>query len=202
VPADEGEVLARHGLEPGALSVGQVLGASGLAAPRWPPVAVALDRGDAAGGIAAPVNSGGHGRSRMIPFQRTEGLSSARGLVWTAMDWPGPLETVEEVDIETSRGPGAPVHRTTIWAVTGDGEVYVRSLNGEDGRWYQELMANPNGVLHVDGDAIPVLAVRTADTESVARATRGFKEKYADSPYLHTMIRQEIEPTTVWLDPR
>jgi hypothetical protein len=118
------------------------------------------------------------------------------------VDWPGPLETVEEVDIETSRGAGAPVHRTTIWAVTGEGQVYVRSLNGEDGRWYQELIANPDAILHVEGDAIPVRAVRAADPESVARATRGFNEKYAESPALHTMVRKGIEATTVRLDPR
>ena len=62
-------------------------------------------------------------------------------------------------------------------------------------------MANPDAVLYVEGDAIPVRAVRTADPESVERATRGFNEKYADSPYLHTMVRPEIEPTTVRLDP-
>jgi hypothetical protein len=118
------------------------------------------------------------------------------------MEWPGRIASVEEVDIETTRGAGAPVHRTTIWAVTDDGEVYVRSLNGEDGRWYRELMANPDAVLQVGSEAIPVRAIRSADPESVARATRGFNEKYADSPYLHTMVRPEIEPTTVRLDPR
>jgi hypothetical protein len=118
------------------------------------------------------------------------------------MDWPGRLATVEEVDIETTRGAGAPVHRTTIWVVTGDGDAYVRSLKGERGRWYRELMANPDAFLHVEGDAVPVRAVSAADPESVARTTRGFHEKYGDSPYLHTMIRREIEPTTVRLEPR
>ena len=118
------------------------------------------------------------------------------------MEWPGRLASVEEVDIETNRGAGAPVHRTTIWPVVEGGEVFVRSLNGEDGRWYRELMANPEAALHAEGVAIPVRAVRTADPDSVARATRGFREKYADSPYLDSMIRDEIAPTTVRLDPR
>jgi hypothetical protein len=118
------------------------------------------------------------------------------------MAWPGRLESVEEVDIETSRGAGAPVHRTTIWVVVGSGEVFVRSLNGEDGRWYRELTANPDAVLHVEGDAIAVRAVPAADPESVARATEGFNSKYGDSPYVDTMIRDEIAPTTVRLEPR
>jgi hypothetical protein len=118
------------------------------------------------------------------------------------MAWPGRLESVEEVDIETSRGADAPEHQTTIWVVVGDGQAFVRSLKGEDGRWYRELMANPEAVLHVEGDAIPVRAVPAADPESVARATEGFHSKYGDSPYLDSMIRDEIAPTTVRLEPR
>jgi hypothetical protein len=64
-----------------------------------------------------------------------------------------------------------------------DGEVEVRSLNGEKGRWYRELMANP-------------------DAESVERADARVNEKYAGSPYLDTMVRDEIAPTTVRLEPR
>jgi hypothetical protein len=118
------------------------------------------------------------------------------------MNWPGPLETVAEVDIETTKGGDAPVHRTIIWIVVEDGEVYVRSLRGEDGRWYRELMANPDSALHVEGEAVPVHAVRADDPESVARASAGFRRKYAGSPYLDSMIRDEIAPTTVRLEAR
>lgn len=118
------------------------------------------------------------------------------------MEWPGPLEEVKEVDLETSRAPDAPVHRTIIWAVVTDGVVYVRSLRGERGRWFRELMANPDAVLHVEGEAIPVRAERADDPESVERATDGFKRKYAKSRSLDSMIRDEIAPTTVRLDPR
>jgi hypothetical protein len=118
------------------------------------------------------------------------------------MDWPGPLETVEEVDIETTRGGDAPVHRTTIWVVVQDGEVYIRSLRGEEGRWFRELIAKPDAVLHVEGEAVPLRAIRAADPESVERATAGFRAKYADSPYLDSMIRDEIASTTVRLEPR
>jgi hypothetical protein len=118
------------------------------------------------------------------------------------MDWPGRLETVEEVDIETRRSADAPVHRTVIWVVVGDGDVYVRSLRGEAGRWFRELMANPDAVLHVEGDAVPVRATRTDDEESVERATGSFRRKYGDSPYLDSMIRDEIASTTARLEPR
>jgi hypothetical protein len=118
------------------------------------------------------------------------------------MDWPGRLETVREVDIETRRAADAPVHRTTIWVVVADGDVYVRSEFGEKGRWWRELMANPDTVLHVEGEAIPVHAVRADDPESVERASAGYGKKYGDSSAMELMIRDEIAPTTVRLEPR
>jgi hypothetical protein len=118
------------------------------------------------------------------------------------MDWPGQIETVREVDIETRRDDDAPVHRTTIWAVVDGGEVYIRSLRGTSGRWYRELIANPEAVLHLNGDSVPVRAVSATDPESVERATAGFRRKYADSSALDSMIRDEIADTTVRLEPR
>jgi hypothetical protein len=118
------------------------------------------------------------------------------------MEWPGPFESVEEIDIETSRGGDAPVHRTTIWPVVDQGAVYVRSLKGGAGRWYQEALANPDVVLHLDGKSIPARAFHTPDRESIQHATAGFQRKYADSPYVDTMIRDEILDTTVRLEPR
>jgi hypothetical protein len=118
------------------------------------------------------------------------------------MEWPGALDTVEEIEIETSRGGDAPVHRTVIWPAVDGGEVYVRSLNGDRGRWYREALENPDVVLHVDGEAIPARAVRAPDQQSIEHATAGLQRKYADSPYVDTMVRDEILETTLRLEPR
>jgi hypothetical protein len=118
------------------------------------------------------------------------------------MGWPGSLESSEEADIETSQGPGAPVHRTTIWPVVEGGDVYIRSLHGEAGRWYREAITNPDVVLHVGGEALPARAVHTPDPDSIAAASAGLQRKYADSPYLESMIRDEILETTLRLEPR
>ena len=118
------------------------------------------------------------------------------------MDWPDELDAAEEVDIETRSGVDAPVHRTTIWPVVEAGEVYVRSLRGGSGRWYRELIANPDATVHVDGESVPVRAVHAPDPDSVERASAGLRRKYADSPYLDTMLEDEILETTVRLEPR
>jgi len=117
------------------------------------------------------------------------------------MNWPSDLETVPEIDIET-QGVQGEVHRTTIWAVVDGGDVYVRSLRGSAGRWYQELMAEPDAVIHVAGEAVPVHAMPAPDVESIGRANAGYQRKYADSPFLGTMTREEILGTTVRFEPR
>ena len=118
------------------------------------------------------------------------------------MDWPKALEAAEEIAIETRRAADAPVHRTTIWPVVEEGEVYVRSLRGDSGRWYRDIIANPDAVVHVAGESIPVRAVHAPDAQSVGRASAGLQRKYADSPYLESMLVDEILETTVRLEQR
>jgi hypothetical protein len=61
------------------------------------------------------------------------------------------IDEAKEVHIETRRDEDAPVHRTTIWLVTVGSTVFVRSVRGEEGRWYREVSANPAAALHVGG---------------------------------------------------
>jgi hypothetical protein len=118
------------------------------------------------------------------------------------MDWPDAVDSAAEVEIETRRGADAPIHRTTIWAVVDGGEVYVRSLRGTSGRWFRELTAQPDAVLHAGGDSFPVRAVQAADPESVQRASDALRRKYPDSRSLDSMLADDILDTTVRLEPR
>jgi hypothetical protein len=118
------------------------------------------------------------------------------------MAWPESIDAAREVEIETSRSPGATVHRTTIWAVVDDGEVYVRSWLGETGRWYQEVLANPDAVLHAGGEQFPVRAIHSPDDGSVAHASAGLERKYSDSSSLASMLKDDILHTTLRLERR
>jgi len=118
------------------------------------------------------------------------------------MAWPDAIDSAREVEIETRRGEGAPVHRTIIWAVVDDGDVFVRSLRGANGRWYRELMSDPTAVLHAQDEEFPVQAVQASDSESVARTSEALRRKYSDSRSLASMLADDILETTVRLEPR
>jgi hypothetical protein len=118
------------------------------------------------------------------------------------MAWPDAIDSAPEVEIETRRGEGAPVHRTIIWAVVDDGEVFVRSLRGASGRWYRELMSDPAAVLHTQHEEFPVQAVQANDPDSVERTSEALRRKYSDSRSLASMLADDILDTTVRLELR
>jgi hypothetical protein len=108
-----------------------------------------------------------------------------------------------EIEIETSRGSDAPVHRTTIWIVVDGDTAYVRSVRGPAGRWYRELVANPTGAVHLDGQRVPVRAVPASDTDTVERVSTAIDRKYRErwpGPTA-SMLREDTLPTTLRLEP-
>jgi hypothetical protein len=112
------------------------------------------------------------------------------------------LEQAEEVQIET-RQPGAssPAHRATIWVVVVGDDVFVRSVRGTDGRWYQEIKTNPLAVVHVDGQHLRVKAMPVTDNMLIARVSDEYQKKYGTSAYLPPLMRPEVLPTTLRLEP-
>jgi hypothetical protein len=82
------------------------------------------------------------------------------------------------VRIETRRDAYSPEHRTSIWVVVVDGEVFVRSVRGPRGRWYREISSNPEGALHVGDERIPVRATPAADDEMVEAVSDAIRSKY------------------------
>ncbi|MEX2010856.1 MAG: DUF2255 family protein [Chloroflexota bacterium] len=106
----------------------------------------------------------------------------------------------EEVEIETGG------RRTIIWIVAHGPHVFVRSVRGERGRWYRDLLADPNATLHFRGKPklppVKVRGVHAPDPESIAASTRALKAKYARDPALKSMLQPETLPTTVRLELR
>ncbi len=113
------------------------------------------------------------------------------------------LAQTQEIQIETQRpGANASTHRTTIWVVVLGDVVFVRSVRGSAGRWYQEITANPIATVHVNGQPILVRAVPVTDDATIARVSDTYRRKYRNDSSLPSIVRDEILPTTLQLEPR
>jgi hypothetical protein len=109
------------------------------------------------------------------------------------------LRDTEEVTIGTDKHPRTAV---VIWVVVADGEVFVRSARGARGRWYRDLAAGGSATLEVAGRRLAVQATPATDQASIARASREYLSKYQSSPYVQSVVRAEVLPTTLRLEPR
>ena len=92
------------------------------------------------------------------------------------------------------------MHRVPIWIVVDGDDVFIRTYRGKTSRWYRELLAGP-GALLVHGERVRVRAVPASDSESVRRASAGYRKKYAKSGSLDAMLLRSVLPTTLRLEP-
>jgi hypothetical protein len=111
------------------------------------------------------------------------------------------IDSTLEMRIETSPERGAAVRSAVIWAVVVDARVFIRSFRGVRGRWYRDVVANPESTLIVGGRRIRALAEPAVDAGSIDACSRGLKDKYSASPSLPAMLTDEVLATTIELLP-
>ncbi|MBM4407416.1 MAG: DUF2255 family protein [Chloroflexi bacterium] len=112
------------------------------------------------------------------------------------------LEIAREVRIETHAPRGGDVHSTIVWVVVDGGEVFVRSVRGERGRWYREAMAHHNVTVDDDGRRLETVAIPAADPETIRRVDAAINRKYANDPGHSSMLTPEAQKATLRLEPR
>ncbi len=110
------------------------------------------------------------------------------------------LADTQEVLIETRSGED--VTRTVIWVGVSDDMVYVRSVRGESGRWYQRAIANDDVTLIVGEFRLELRAIPANDPASIEAASEGFRRKYPKSGSLDAMLHPEVLGTTLRLESR
>ena len=109
------------------------------------------------------------------------------------------LREVRELKIRTGKHPKTAV---VIWIVVADDKVFVRSWLGDKGRWFRDLAAGGPATLEFAGRRLEVQAFPAGDAASIARASAEFVRKYQPSTHAPEMVRSEILPTTLRLEPR
>jgi hypothetical protein len=112
------------------------------------------------------------------------------------------LREEDEVEIETTAGDQGPTHRAIIWVVVDDRDrVLIRSYRGPGARWFREITARPESLIHVRERGLPVRAIPANDDDRVEACSAGLRRKYAGDAAMPRMLRQYLE-TTLELVPR
>src|SRR5215472_5812901 len=109
------------------------------------------------------------------------------------------LRDLREVAIRTEKHPETAV---TVWVAVANDEVFLRSVRGNKGRWYRDLAAGGPAALEFAGRRLDVQALPVSDADAIAQASGEYLRKYRPSPYAQSMIRAEVLPTTLRLEPR
>jgi hypothetical protein len=109
------------------------------------------------------------------------------------------LRDVEEFAIRTEKHPKTAV---VIWVAVAGDEVFVRSWRGTKGRWYRDLADGGPATLEFAGRKLAVQATPASSPAAIARASDGFLKKYQPNSHAEEMVRAEILPTTLRLEPR
>ena len=75
-------------------------------------------------------------------------------------------------------------------------------MYGTKGRWYRDLAAGGPATLEFTGRRLAVQAIPESDPAAIARASGEYLGKYQPSAYARSMVKSEVLPTTLRLEPR
>lgn len=109
----------------------------------------------------------------------------------------------DEVEIETRLNPKSPAHRVIIWIVPTEDGVYVRSVKGKRGRWYQEALARPLVTVGVGRRKVSVRAEPEHNSQVIRMVNAGYRKKYGERwpDDTEQMLKRSVVPTTLRLTP-
>ncbi len=107
------------------------------------------------------------------------------------------IDQSREVEIETWAGDKR--YHTVIWVVVDDGEIFVRSVRGAAGKWYQRTLRSPQVTLRRGSTRISCRAVQATDPVSIERVSSALRRKYRGRS-LDAMLMPETLGTTLRLD--
>jgi hypothetical protein len=110
------------------------------------------------------------------------------------------LDETQEVHVRTHSGDDS--KETVIWIVVVDGEVYVRSVRGDDGNWYQRALADPRVEIIAGGEEFEFLARPVEETAEISAVSNALRSKYSPGSSLDAMVRTEVLDNTFRLEPR
>ena len=121
---------------------------------------------------------------------------------WTSEEL-AKIGNAEELDIASRRPDGTLRPFVTIWVVRTGGDLYVRSVKGRSGAWFQHALAAGDGRIRAGGVERDV-AFEEAGPEVDAAVTTAYHEKYDrfGPSIVGTVVSAESATTTLRLVPK
>ena len=121
---------------------------------------------------------------------------------WTSEEL-AKIGNAEELDIASRRPDSTLRPFVTIWVVRTGGDLYVRSVKGRSGAWFQHALAAGDGRIRAGGVERDV-AFEEACPEVDAAVTTAYHEKYDrfGPSIVGTVVSAESATTTLRLVPK
>jgi hypothetical protein len=112
------------------------------------------------------------------------------------------IASEREIEVSSLREDGALTKPVTIWAVRVDDDLYVRSVRGEEGDWFEAAEKRHEGRIEADCTAVDVVfedAPHHLDEEidEAYRAKYGYPSRPVDS-----ITADAARATTIRVVPR
>ena len=129
--------------------------------------------------------------------------SMAKAAAKRAEDLLWKIAESDEVEIETRRDSKSPLHRVVIWIVPTEEGVYVRSYKGKRGRWYQEVLANPQVSIRLGRRQVKARAESEHNPLLIRAVNVAYRKKYGERwpDDTQAMLKRSLLPTTLRLTP-
>jgi hypothetical protein len=112
------------------------------------------------------------------------------------------LASTQEIHITSPRSDGSPREPVTIWVVGVGDDLYIRSVKGAAGAWFQGAESRNEG--QVEGGGVDrEVAFEDADHGLDDEIDAAYREKYSESPgAVESITSPEARATTLKLLPR
>lgn len=112
------------------------------------------------------------------------------------------IGSAQEIEVRAPEEDGSMDDPVTIWVVRVGDDLFVRSVKGEHGAWYQRAEDKHLGRITVEGATVDV-EFEDAGEERAEEIDSAYREKYADSPdSVEAITSADSRATTLRLSPR
>jgi hypothetical protein len=110
------------------------------------------------------------------------------------------LERVREIRVAGRREDGSLRTLVIVWHVVVDGALYIRSVRGTNGQWYQGVTQHFEGAISWDGETREVSYANDASCDAAIDAA--YRAKYGTGSPVRAITSADARATTLRIDPR